>query len=174
LISPTTITLPRIDGESSRAYAARVEYVTMGPQRSIDKLADQNGIKTGSRVSRYLEWSRKYGWVSSAEKYDSEIALITVNDAAEKHRADLEEHRKKAMDAGRSLYGVAGQMLHQLNVALANPKKIKGEDGKWYTLHGIEITSATLTTVARALQTALDLSAHALGVDSALGEHDSE
>lgn len=168
MTQPTTIELPRLPDESARAYAARVEYVTMGAGRSLEKLRQKYNRNT-SYIRQLGEWSGKYGWVSSAERYDAEVSYITVNEASEKHRADLETHRKQAMDAGRSLYGVAGQMLQQLNVALANPKRIKGEDGKWYTLHGIEMTSTTLTTVARALQTALDLSAHALGVDAVLG-----
>jgi hypothetical protein len=165
MANPTTIELPRIEGESNRAYAARVEYVTMGAGRSLDALSQ----KYTKNIQLYKKWSAQYGWVDSARQYDEQLAYITIQEASEKHRADLEIHRKQAMDAGRSLYGVAGQMLQQLNTAMANPKKIKGEDGRWYTLHGIEMTSATLTTVARALQTALDLTAHALGVDEVLG-----
>lgn len=161
----TTIELPRIDGESAKAHAARIEYVLMGPQRSQEAVSQ----KLGKSRQLMYRWATQYGWSDSARQYDDQVAYVTVQEASEKHRADLEAHRKQAMDAGRSLYSVAGQMLQQLNVALANPKRIKGEDGKYYTLHGIEMTSTTLTTVARALQTALDLSAHALGVDDVLG-----
>lgn len=173
MTNPTTIELPRIEGESARAYAARVEYVTMGAGRSLERLVERAQSAPKARLTQRLatlkEWSAQYGWVDSARQYDEQVSYLTIQDAADKHRADLEDHRKKAMDAGRSLYGVAGQMLQQLNVALANPRQIKGEDGKVYVLHGIEMTSATLTTVARALTMALDLSAHALGVDTVLG-----
>ncbi len=172
--NPTTIELPRIENESAQAYAARVAYVTMGAGRSIDKVADQQGIKTGSRSSRYLEWSRKYGWVDSARQYDEQVHYLTIQDAADKYRADLETHRKKASDAGAALYSVSQLLIKQVHAALSQPKTIKGEDGKFYTLHGLDMTAGTFAIAARAMQTALDLEAHALGVDRILPTIDGD
>jgi hypothetical protein len=164
LTNPTTIELPRLENESARAYAARVEYVTMGAGRSLETI----GQKLGKSKALMERWSSKYGWVSSAEKYDADVSYITVQDAADKYVTDLEAHRKKASDAGAALYAVAGQLIKQINTALANPKKIKGEDGKWYTLHGVDLTANTFSIAARAMQTALDLEAHALNLDRLL------
>lgn len=166
-----TIEIPRHPDESARAYAARVEYVTMGPQRSLEKLADQRRIKGGSKaITPLREWSVRYGWADSARQYDEQVSYLTVQEAVDRHRADLEAHRKKAMDAGQALYAVAGQLIKTINAALANPRKIEGRDGKMYTLHSIDITSSTFGIAARAMTTALDLEAHALGVDDVLGK----
>lgn len=156
-----TITLPRIEGESARAYAARVEYVTMGAGRSIDKVAEQRGIKSGSRSSTLLEWSRKYNWVDSARQYDEQVSYITVQEAADRYRADLEDHRKRASEAGKALYAVAGKLLQRMNAQAAT----------------LELNANSLAIIKGALQTALDLEAHALAVDKilpSLGDNDSE
>jgi hypothetical protein len=167
LASPTTIELPRLPDESARAYAARVEYVTMGAGRSLEKLRQKYNRNT-SYIRQLAEWSAKYGWVGSADKYDAEISYITVQDAADRYRTDLEAHRKKASEAGGALYAVAGQLLKQVNQALNQPRVIMGADGNRYTLHGIELNGNTLSIVSRAMQTALDLEAHALNIDKLL------
>ena len=168
--SKATIELPRHPDESARAYAARVEYVTMGPGRDLRTLA-QKLDKSLTLVGR---WSSQYDWVKSAEEYDNQVAYLTVQEAAEAHRADLAAHRKKAMDAGQALYAVAGQLIKTINAALANPRRIEGKDGKVYVLHAIDITSSTFAIAARAMTTALDLEAHALGVDTVLGKLDND
>jgi hypothetical protein len=161
-----TIELPRIEGESARAYAARVEYVTMGAGRSIEKLADQRRIKGGSKaITPLREWSIKYGWVDSARQYDEQVSYLTVQEAADRYRADLEAHRKRASDAAQGLYTVAGQLIKAMNQALANPRKIEGKDGKIYTLHGVDLNASAYSAAVRGMQTALDLEAHSLGID---------
>lgn len=159
-----TIAIPRLEGESSRAYAARVEYVTAGPQRDLRTLAQ----KLDKSLTIIGRWSSHYDWVEHARRYDDTLAGMVAQEAADAYRADLEAHRKKAMEAGQGLYAVAGQLLKKLNSALASPRQVEGADGKLYTLHGIDFNAAVLTTVSRALQTALDLEAHALGVDRLL------
>lgn len=159
-----TIELPRLENESARAYAARVEYVTMGAGRSLEKLSQ----KSTKNIQLFKRWSVQYGWVASAEKYDAEVSYLTVQEAQEKYRADLEAHRTQANEAGQALYTVAGQLIKAINAALAGPRKIEGKDGKIYTIHSIEMNANTFSIAARAMQTALDLKAHALGVDKLL------
>jgi hypothetical protein len=158
-----TIEIPRLPDESSRAYEARVRYVTMGPERSIDKVAHQRGIKTGSRSTTLLEWSRQYGWVESARQYDEQQAFLTIQEAAATYRKDLEEHRAKTMKAGGDLFTVAQALLVQCGRAIRG-QQIEGKDGKLYTIPAMELTPTTLATAARALTTALDLEAHALRI----------
>ena len=55
MANPTTIELPRLPDESARAYAARVEYVTMGPQRSLETVRQKLG-KSRELMER---WSSK-------------------------------------------------------------------------------------------------------------------
>lgn len=166
--NPTpTIELPRLPDESARAYAARVEYVTMGAGRSLEKLRVQSGGKAGipRRFNTLAEWSARYDWAGSARQYDEQIAYITIQEAQAKYRTDLEAHRKKASDAGQALYAVAGQLITAINKALAGPRKIRDKDGKEYTLHSIDLNANTFSIAARAMQAALDLEAHALAVD---------
>jgi hypothetical protein len=145
----------------------RQEYVLMGPQRSLEKLRQKYNRNT-SYIRQLGEWSMKYGWVSSAEKYDSEVAYLTVQEAAEQHRADLASHREKAMTSAKNLMALAGGLTRIMGDALTQPRKVEGKDGKVYTLHKVVVDANTLTTISRALQTALDLEAHSLGVDKLL------
>lgn len=164
-----TITIERLPEETPRAYQARVDYITAGPSRSLEKLRQQ----IGKGSVRYLEqWSSRFDWVECARKYDEAAAHLVTQEALEQYRADLEAHRKKASEAGQALYQVAGQLLKKVNAALATPRQIEGKDGRMYTLHGIDFNSSALgsalSTVTRSFQTALDLEAHALGVDKLL------
>lgn len=159
-----TITIERLPDESPRAYQARVEYVTAGPDRSTAKV----GQRLGKSKDLMDRWSARYDWAATARAWDDQQAAAAIQEAAERYRADLEAHRKKAMEAGQGLYTVAGRLLKKLDAALSSPRQVEGADGKLYALHGIDFTAATLTTVSRALQTALDLEAHALGVDRLL------
>jgi hypothetical protein len=60
------------DDESSKAFAAFVAYLELGPERSIDKAAQQSGIKTSSTRARWwLEWSRRFDWVARARAFDA-------------------------------------------------------------------------------------------------------
>jgi hypothetical protein len=160
----TTIELPRIEGESAKAHQARIDYVTMGAARSIDKLRQNYGKTTA--YTRQLEvWSSQYGWAESAKQYDSEVSYLTVQEAQEQHRADLAAHREKAMTSAKNLMALAGGLTRIMGDALTQPRKVEGKDGKVYTLHKVQVDANTLTTISRALQTALDLEAHALGID---------
>jgi hypothetical protein len=154
----------------------KVAYVTMGPDRSLEKLRQKIGKNT-SYTRQLAEWSSQYDWMATARAWDDQQAAAALVHAANKYRADLEAHRKKASDAGQALYTVAGQLLKQVSAALSGPRKIKGEDGKVYTLHGIDLNANSFSVAAKAMQVALDLEAHALSIDKllpALTNDDSE
>jgi hypothetical protein len=148
------ITIPRHPDESAKAYTARVEYVTMGPSRSIDRVGRNRG-KGGARSTVLQEWSTKYNWVDSARRYDDAVAYITIQDAAAQYRKDLEDHRQR--------YGKSGRELH----ALANTYIRKLAD-RLRSLDSADITPGRIAndvrTVAAALTVAADLEAHALRV----------
>lgn len=158
----TTITIPRLPDESSRAYDARVAYVTMGPQRSIDKLAAGQKRGNGASRNRQLqEWSAQYGWVESARQYDEQVAFLSIQDAATQYRADLEEHRQRYQKAGRDLFTVASGLLAQCARAVRG-EVIEDKHGNRHTIPAMELSPATVATAMRALTTAADLEAHAL------------
>jgi len=168
-LTTNTITLPRIEGESARAYAARVEYVTMGAGRSVDKVADRQGSKTGSRASRFLEWSRKYGWVDSARQYDEQMAYVTIQEAQDQYQDDLKAFRTKYSKAGDDLYKVSTAML-SLFARNLQGQRIEGKDGKTYIIPALEMNASTLGQIKAALQTACDLEALSLRVENLLND----
>lgn len=61
----------KIPKESSKAKRACDLYVSMGPDRSIAKVAEQLGHPPGY-VRTLEEWSRLHGWVKRASAYDEE------------------------------------------------------------------------------------------------------
>ena len=164
----TTIELPRHPDESPRAYAMRVEYVTMGPQRSLEKLR-QKYVKNTSYIRQLQEWSAQHGWAESAAKYDSDVALITVNEAAQQHQEDLRAFRVKYGKAGDDLHKVASSMLVLFSRNLQG-QKIEGKDGRIHLIPAIEMNAGTLGQIKAALQTAADLEALALRVGHLLDD----
>lgn len=161
------ITIPRLEEETTRAYAARVEYLTLGASRSFDRMLErlQSGDKAGitKRRSTLAEWSSQYHWQEHARKYDETLATLAAQAHAEQYRQELEDHRKRYQKAGKDLYAVAHALIGACAQALRG-QVIKGEDGKLYTIPGMEITPNTLAIAARALTTAGDLEAHALRI----------
>lgn len=144
--SKVAIDLPRLPGESARAYDARLRYVTMGPLRSIAAVGQQLGINGASRAGHLLRWSSQYQWVESAEAYDTALAEHAIQAAAVEQLAEIAAHRQRAKQAGERLHDVAVAMLDRLEA--------RADD--------LAYTPATLATIARALVVASDLEAHAL------------
>lgn len=151
---PPAITIPRRADESPRAYAARVEYITAGPQRSQEALSQKLG-KSRQLIGR---WSVAHGWADAAAQYDQTCATLAAQQAGAAYLADLEKHRTDAMQYGKALCSVAVKMLAQL-------------DGE---LRRVEYTPAALATIARALTTGMDLQAHALRVADLLPRLESD
>jgi hypothetical protein len=98
--------------ESAKAYQAFVDYVNLGPTRSLRKLVDFY-----NRPSTYLRqlavWSTENDWqgrlkAMSAEQLDSATELKTttyVNILGEYHRRISDEPRRQIMDLN-ALHGI--------------------------------------------------------------------
>jgi hypothetical protein len=157
-------TIERLPDESAKAYRARVEYVTMGPDRSLDKLRQKYNRNTSYKRQLGV-WSSRYDWQATAEGWDNQQAAALEARRSAQYLADFEAHRKSAMDSSKNLKVLAGRLAQIMADALQQPKEIKGADGRTYKLHSIDINTSTLTTISKALTTALDLEAHALGLD---------
>jgi len=143
-----TIEIPRLEGESARAYEARVRYVTMGPSRSIDKVGGrQNGAKRApGSVDR---WAQRYDWVESARRYDEAVTYLTVQDAASSYRAQLEEQRKQAFALGTEMLDAAREMLSEI---MARRQAMDYRPGD-------------LATIAKVAMAGLEARSHALNID---------
>lgn len=171
---PATI-VPRLDQESARAHAAKIAYVTMGPDRSLEKTRQRLGKDSAGYTRTLEEWSTKFDWPATARAWDDQQAAAVIAAAAEVYRKELEDHRRRYGDAGKALYQVAAQVLKQLSqIAGQQPMVIEGKDGKFYKVSGLELTPATLTTAARAMTIAADLEAHALRLGDILPKLDHD
>jgi hypothetical protein len=170
-----TIEIPRLadEDEPPRAYAARVAYLTMGPERSLAKVRQQ----IGKRSVRYLEeWSSRYRWVEQARNYDSVSAQVAVA----RHRAEydkaLEEHRRKVLEKTASLSKILDGLEAQVARALTG-QVIEGKDGKTYYIPKMPIEVSAVAALMRGRLTVADMEAHALdipGLRAALLEGDTE
>jgi len=142
----------RHPGESARAFAARLAYVTMGPSRSIDKVGQQ---AEGKRAAGHIQrWSQQWKWAESAAAWDAAQAREAERRAGDEYQQRLAAHRTAAMNRGDELIAVGRTMLAQLQAQQAD----------------LRYTPAHLAAVAKALVTGLDLQAHALGIDRILME----
>ena len=156
----------QLPNESAQAYEAACTYFGMGAERSQEAVS-QKLAKSRQLLSR---WSAQHGWTERAREYDAALAKEASAAHTARYLADLEAHRKRSMEAGSALYTVAGQLIKQLNYALGQPRKIVGQDGKTYTIHSVELNANTFAVAARGITAALDLEAHALGIDKLLPE----
>ena len=141
--APPTIAIPRQPDERSAAYDARVAYVTAGPGRSLASV----GRTLGKSTVLMERWSTKYGWVAAARQYDETLATLAARQHEQQYLAEVEAHRAR--------YGVAGRALHAKALA---------------ALAQLDPATVRLGQIVRAIITAADLEAHALGVGRLLAQ----
>jgi hypothetical protein len=114
-------------------------------------------------------WSAADGWVDQARSYDTTLATLAAQEAADAYCRDLERHRETARREGGALLTLARSLITKA------AQKLQSFDGR-------ELTPAELVAVIRvavdATRTGLDLEAHALHLDKLLpqleptgGEH---
>jgi hypothetical protein len=102
-------TLPK---ESAKAYQAFVDYVNLGPTRSLAKLNDRYKKPT-SYIRQLALWSAEYNWQDrlkqlAAEQLTSATELKTttyVNILGEYHRRISDEPRRQIMELN-ALHGI--------------------------------------------------------------------
>lgn len=69
------ITWDRLEKETARAYRAFCVYRDMGAERSLSKVRDKLGKKSG--YDRQLqEWSSQHRWVDRARAYDDHMEVL--------------------------------------------------------------------------------------------------
>jgi hypothetical protein len=144
-------TIARQEDDTPKSYAALLDYFALGVGRSLEKYRHATGRSPG--FLRQLErWSAEHAWAARCQAADDMLALEASAAHTAAYIASLEAHRKRAQDAGEGVYIVAAKLLQRMNKELDT----------------LEITPATLGVLLRAFQCALDLEAHALGVDALL------
>jgi hypothetical protein len=76
IIKPERRGPERLQGESSRAYAAYCAYRDIGPGRSLDRAWKQSAKQESASARRpghWSAWSAKFDWSERAEAYDDSI-----------------------------------------------------------------------------------------------------
>ena len=143
-----TIEIPRLEGETARAYDARLQYLLMGPQRSIDKVSGAQ--KEGKRSSRYLfSWSERFNWVEHARRYDDAVASLTVHRATTEYQEQLENQRREAFSLGSEMLNASRAMLADI---MARRQQMDYRPGD-------------LAIVAKVAMAGLEARSHALNID---------
>lgn len=147
-------TIERLPDESAKAYAARVEYVTMGPGRSQEAVS-QKLAKSRQLLSR---WSVDFDWAATARAWDDQQAAAALDRASEEYQAALADYRKRYGEMGKALLGVSAKLLTKLN----------------RTVETLALEPSTLNLITNAAKTAADLEALALRIEHLLNESGSE
>jgi len=149
------IEIPHLDNERAERYQARVEYILMGADRSLEAVRK----KIGKRSARRLEmWSSEDKWTSLAADYDQTVYTLAAQAQSDQYRADLADYRKRYGELGKALFQAAALLLQ---------KVIK-------TTNTMEVGPGSLSLITNAAKTAADLEALALRVEHLLNEPSSE
>ena len=107
----------RLPTESPRAYAAYCDYRDMGPQRSLEKVAQ----KCTKSVSLLRRWSSQLNWVKRASAHDTEEESFK--------RAARQAEIEKTMAEG---YAQAHERIRDLNnLAIRLNKMLRKRKNIW-------------------------------------------
>lgn len=148
------IELPRYDGESAQAYAARVDYVTAGPKRSY--------IATGERYKKALtqinRWGSRFKWVECAEQYDNAVYSVEISARTQDYAQSIAAHRSTALTVGDELVTMGRALAQQITSRLDI----------------MDYKPSDLQTAVKAILYGMDLKAHALELDRVLEKSSDE
>ena len=137
--------MDKVKKESARAQVAYADYLRLGPDRSLERLATEYRARTDGvpthQLSRLKQWSTTYGWQSRLQA----IADAEVREAEEQEAA----YRREILQTG---YALATERIQSLKeVAEGLCQEIRDPDKRW--LSEVKIVgsgkSAREVTVAR-------------------------
>lgn len=108
------IDLPQFENESASAYECRVRYLLLGPDRTVQKVADETG-----RNKRQLErWCAAHRWRDSARQYDELAAQLALQADMRQYAADLLTMQQDLRRLGEALTTVGLDLLIRVSRAL--------------------------------------------------------
>lgn len=109
----------RLPDESSKAYTAFVEYLKLGPQRSVEQAAKNVGKVAGT----LRKWSERHGWVRRAAEYDElcaaqerEIQAVLTKDRAAEWVKRQERLKEEEFAIAERLIAKAKELLEDPRV----------------------------------------------------------
>jgi hypothetical protein len=164
-----TITLPRLPNEHPARYEARTAYILMGADRSLEAVSQ----KLSKSVPLMKRWSSEDNWTELAANHDQTVYTLAAQAQSDEYQESLKAFRTKYGKTGDDLHKVASVMLATFAQQIQG-KKIVDKDGKTHVLPGMEMNVSTLGQIKAALQTAADLEALALRVESLLNSEREE
>lgn len=148
------IELPRYDGESAQAYAARVHYVTSGPKRTY--------VSTGERYKKAMtqisRWGSRFKWVECAEQYDNAVMSVEIAARTQTYQQSIASHRAMALSVGDELVHMGRALAEQITSRLDI----------------MDYKPSDLQTAVKAILYGMDLKAHALELDRVLQQSTDE
>ncbi|MGH2351924.1 MAG: hypothetical protein ACRDI2_12915 [Chloroflexota bacterium] len=104
--------------ETARAKQAWADYLAMGPDRSLEKLAEryQNHTKTSPMVAlrQLKEWSRRYGWQARLEEIAEREAWAAEEAESAYRRSIMAEGFGLAHERVKALKVLASALLEEL------------------------------------------------------------
>lgn len=167
--------LARRQGESAKQYAAFLDYVRMGPGRSLRKLSDQyrrqiDGDSTVQPPTKTLRTLEKW---SSANEWQKRLAAYQ-QERADRDQAIWEERRRAVNEAdfatGDALRELGNQILAQTPQFLKTTRRlVKGGEGAAdREVITVELDGAFM---AKLFKLASDLQRQASGIDVQKHEH---
>jgi len=128
--------LARQAGETPKAHAAFLDYVRMGPGRSLRKLHERYCQQSGNepatespptqRLRTLADWSVRFDW---------QKRLAAYKDERDRHDQERWEARRRAVrerdwDAGEELRDLAAQVLAQAPQFVKTTRRLlRGHDG---------------------------------------------
>ncbi len=169
MVNNPTIELPRLENERAERYQARCAYILMGADRSLEAVRQKLG-KSRELMER---WSSADGWAKLAADYDQTVYTLAAQAQAEEYQESLKAFRTKYGKTGDDLHKVASVMLSVFAQQIQG-KKITDTEGKVHVLPAMEMNVSTLGQIKAALQTAADLEALSLRIESLLNSMQSE
>jgi len=167
-------TLARRDGETAKAHAAFLEYVRMGPGRSLRKLHARyvdwrrtgDGLATEkpptTRLRTLMEWSSRFEWQARLEAYAEERDRAAIAEWEARRQA----LREIDFQTGDELRDLAARILAETPQFLKTTRRlIKGRDGA--TDREIITVGIDIDAMLKALKLASDLQRAAAGLPAA-------
>ncbi len=102
----------RSDDETAKAYAAFCLYRDLGTERSLEKVRQKVGKRSG--YIRQLErWSSRYAWPRRSKGYDAHLELLARRGREAAYMNDMEAMRQRQKKLSLATFNAAISLLHK-------------------------------------------------------------
>jgi hypothetical protein len=153
----------RLPNESEKAYSAYQAYLTLGHERSHDRV----GQKLGKSKTLIDRWASQYRWKERLKTYTSHMATVQQQAEEENLKEEASRWADRAKELKEQEWEMAEKLLAKAEDMMAFPltKEVvrqKGEDGDNITI--IEPSKWGLSDLARIVDLSTKLKRMATGL----------